>query len=223
MAKASSETGPSARPGRWLSRTMALALVALIVAACGALGATPAPTPTPSPTPTPVVQPDAKSVLAACGGKAVPGTDVYDGSTHPLVVVEGGAISEDSYPINGKYLDGQWSSPLQIVICADPHHWVRIKDCGTVTRVWSLGNVGKISERGRLYLVQDTQQVRVILAQTGKTLVTKMFYGAKWTCERAQNSTEGANQGPPWSVGQPLADDGQIARYADSVVGEMEG
>jgi hypothetical protein len=203
---------------RWRAWPAVLALVAVFVAACAGPATAPTNPPTPDPTPTPLAGPTVDQLVAACGGKAVPGADAYGGDMHPLVVVEGGAISSEDYVMNLDYVQGNLPSPIQLVICVDRNKFQKVKDCGTVMRTWSFlagGAGGTISTREGLVLWQDTQPVRVVLAKTGKTLSKQTLLGERLTC--ANSTYLKGEMGNDYVYGTTVHDDGKVELFAYSV------
>jgi hypothetical protein len=211
-------------------------LVTAVLATCSGSPApsfaTPAPVPTvrPSPTPTPTPPPTPEDELAAaCDGTPVPWAAPYTGKVHPLVVVDTdalyriekvtkreaqpGEIVSKYYPINKKWINGQWTGPMiQLVIC-DPgdESTVRAGSCGKYTRQ-SDGRVGKLIRR------YWTKKVRVVVAATARTLQTKTVSGTVPKCPGTYSSAFGDLSGkPPWFIEGPEVTDEQISKFASTV------
>jgi hypothetical protein len=170
---------------------------------------TPPPTPTPVPTPTPE-----EALVAACDGTAVPWAGPYAGKVHPLVVVDTEGLSA-SYAINKKWRDDTWSSPIQLIVCAPDgtDDSVKVGSCGRWKRqsdgVW-----------GELVQYRYKSTIRVVIAETGKTLQRKALYGSVPPCGNApedQYSIPDMNEKPPWHLYGVEVTPSQVQKYATAV------
>ena len=167
--------------------------------------------PTPQPTPTPIDE--QQQLVAACYGTPVPGAAPYAGKVHPLVVAgPWGGDQWDWIPdiidINQRWRDGEWTSAMiQLVICPGKDDTVRGRSCGTYKR--SDGVTGELSQ------VKVKQPIRVVIAETGRTLQTKALYGAIDDCPSTKTITYGT--APPWFFQGDDVTPEQIDRYATAV------
>ena len=183
---------------------------------------TEAPTkaPTPVPTATPIPAATSAEITAACEGKPIPEADPYTGTLHPLVAVyyqadgdigwklAGEEFAYDIYDINHKWLNDEWLSPIQLVVCVGAPAPVKTNTCGTYKRT-----DGKI---GTLMAFRSVVTVRVVVAATGKTLQSKTFNGKSPGCPQ-HVTTDDLKDNPPWHlIGDPPADS-VINDYAVSV------
>jgi hypothetical protein len=170
---------------------------------------TPTPTLTPTPTPTLTPTPDpGDELIGACFGKPVPWASPYGGKVHPLVVAgpRGGWNWLPNFDINQKWRDGEWtSSMIQLVLCpenAEPKE----ASCGTY----------KIVEEvtGELIQLRDAVTIRVVAAQTGKTLQSTTLY-AEIGCPASFGVPLLGD--PPWTFSGDPVTFAQIDEYATAV------
>ena len=171
-----------------------------------------APTPTAAPTPLPTPDPETE-LVGACYGEPVAWAAPYAGNVHPLVIAgphgKAGVWSWlPDYDINGKWRDGEWASPaIQLIVCPEPAKPKPGGSCGTYTMVEGV--------TGELLRLRDAVKVRVVVAQTGKTLQTTTLVGPKTKCPASTGMVVGA--APPWSfLGDNVSLD-QIDEYAAKV------
>ncbi len=179
-------------------------------AECGS-DATTTPTPQPTPKPTP---PPEEALVAACDGTPVSWAAPYAGKVHPLVVVDSEGFSS-SYAINKKWRDEKWTSPIQLVVCVPDgtEDSVKVGSCGRWKRqsdgVW-----------GELVQYRYKSTIRVVIAETGKTLQRKALYGSVPPCGNApedQYSIPDMNEKPPWHLYGVEVTPSQVQKYATEV------
>jgi len=172
-----------------------------------------APTPTPQPTPKPTPPPE-EALVAACDGEPVSWAAPYAGKVHPLVVVDPEGFSA-SYAINKKWRDEKWTSPIQLVVCVPDgtEDSVKVGSCGRWKRqsdgVW-----------GELIKYRYKSTIRVVIAETGKTLQRKALYGSVPPCGNApqdQYSIPDMNEKPPWHLYGVEVTPSQVQKYATEV------
>jgi hypothetical protein len=90
--------------------------------------------------------------------------------------------------INGKWRDGEWASPMiQLVVCPEPAKPKPGGSYGTYTRDDGV--------RGELTRLLDALKVRVVVAQTGKTLQSTTLLGPRTKCPASQGV--GVGVAPP--------------------------
>jgi hypothetical protein len=166
-------------------------------------------TPTPEPTPAPE-----EALVAACNGTPIPWAAPYAGKVHPVVVVDPEGLSS-SYAINEKWRDAKWTSPIQLVVCVPDgtEASVKVGSCGRWKRqsdgVW-----------GELIQFRYKSTVRVVIAETGKTLQRKALYGSVPPCGDApqdQWSIPDMSKDPPWHLFGVQVTPAQINSYATTV------
>lgn len=176
--------------------------------------------PTVAPTPTPVPLPTDDELIAACAaGTPIPEAAAYTGAVHPLVVVwasdennqwipdiSGDTSGGLSYDIDSKWLDGSWPGPIQLVVCVGLDQNVKLDSCGTYQRQ-SNGVTGSVIR----YKIGEL--VRIVVAATGKTLMSKTFYGTLPTCA-SEFDTPMMSGDPPWELDGDYPDIGAINTYA---------
>jgi hypothetical protein len=174
---------------------------------------------TATPRPTPI--PDSE-LAGACAGTPTPAAAPYGGTVHPLVVIEtNGGISQYAYAINNKWFllrdmnspgdsdwySQPWPSPIQLVLCAGDEQAAEDGSCGQYQQEGT-GQVGEVVR------YRYAKTVQVIVALTGKLLVSKVFYGSSVSCDSGWHS-EDVN--PPWRIYGGHVDSGAINTYATSV------
>jgi hypothetical protein len=170
---------------------------------------TPTPTPKPTPTPGPTPIPE-EELAAACNGTPVPWAAPYAGKVHPLVVAGWGFDPiPDIYAINLKWLDGIWTSPIQLVLCPGSGRTVEnVGSCGTY-------RICPDCTKGKLIRQRIKERIRVVVAKTGKTLQSKTLYGAVDDCPTTYAITLGDD--PPWYIRGNDVTYAQISKYATAV------
>lgn len=175
----------------------------------------PSPEPTATATPEPTPTPDpADELAAACEGTPVPWAAPYAGKLHPLVVVDTEGITA-SYAINKKWRNGTWTSPIQLVVCVpDPTAAsVKVGSCGRWQR--QSDDVG-----GELLQYRYRSTIRVVVAETGKTLQKKVLNGSIPPCGDApedQWSIPDMGEDPPWHLFGVEVTPAQVNTYATTV------
>jgi hypothetical protein len=188
--------------------------VLLIALSCAAdPSCSPKPTPTPTPTPKPTPLPE-EALVAACDGEPVSWAAPYAGKVHPLVVVDTEGFSA-SYAINNNWRDNKWTSPVQLVVCVPDgtEASVKVGSCGRWKRqgdgVW-----------GELVQYRYKSTIRMVIAETGKTLQRKALYGSVPPCGNApqdQYSIPDMNEKPPWHLYGVEVTPAQVNKYATAV------
>jgi hypothetical protein len=168
-----------------------------------------APTPTPEPTPAPE-----EALVAACDGTPIPWAAPYAGKVHPVVVVDPEGFSA-SYSINEKWRDAKWTSPVQLVVCVPDgtEASAQVGSCGR----WKRQSDGMW---GELIQYRYKSTIRVVVAETGKTLQRKALYGSVPPCGDApedQWSISNMNEDPPWQLFGVEVTPAQISSYATAV------
>jgi hypothetical protein len=172
----------------------------LWLSGCSAGTPTPA-TPTAPPT-TSIVTSDpslsySQQLVMACAGKAVPDAAPYSGSLHPaLLVVEGipqRADESKSYfateSQRAAWLRAEWTSPLQLVVCADPQQRMLIQNCGGYAN-----SFGQTFDVKRYRLVTP---VKVVEASTGLVRSTSEVHGTDPEICQGQEASYDKVGGPP--------------------------
>ena len=166
--------------------------------------------PTPTVTPRPV--PTEDDLVAACYGTPVPGAAPYAGKVHPVVVVYISGVF-DAYAINKKWLDGKWTSPIQLVVCAPSgdEARVRVGSCGRWTRTDGV--------KGELVRYRYKARIRVVVAATGKTLQSKTLLGSVPPCggSKSKYSSLDLSVKPPWKIFGFEVTDKAVNKYATAV------
>ncbi len=185
-------------------------IAGVVLAGCGGASSptstprhiTPRPEPTPTPEPSPwssgwpeggldenwdVLRDLQGELFDACyAASPVPGAAPYAGKVHPLVVVDMDnawlaydvAINED-FRSNG----WPWPSPIQLVVCA--HHDEKVVgSCGLYKT--------EDGEVGEVVRYQDKVTFRVVVAETGKDLQTKVISSPAPKCPGTKFWTTGA-------------------------------
>ena len=195
----------------FVGKTASGVLVAWTVE-CGS-DATTTPTPTPTATTVPTPLPE-DALVAACDGEPVPWAAPYAGKVHPLVVVDPEGLSTP-YAINKKWRDEKWTSPIQLVVCVPDgtEASVKVGSCGRWKRqsdgVW-----------GELVKYRYKSTIRVVIAETGKTLQRKALFGSVPPCGNApqdQYSIPDMNEKPPWHLYGVEVTPAQVNKYATAV------
>jgi hypothetical protein len=142
-------------------------------------------------------------------GTPVPGSAPYAGTVHPLVVMDmDNAWLAYDVDINADFRESgwPWPGPIQLVVCADHlQDAKKIGSCGFYTT-----EDGKV---GEIIRYQDGVSVRVVRADTGKTLQTKVLLGSVPKCPGAKLWVTG-NWG--WTLTDKVTP-GQIDEYATAV------
>lgn len=171
---------------------------------------TSAPTPTPEPTATPDPE---EELVAACYGTPVPWAAPYAGKTHPLVVVDAGLDGIFmSSAINKKWRDSKWTSPIQLVVCAPDATKVSVK-VGSCGRHWKRTD-GVV---GELLRYRYKSKIRVVVAETGKTLQSKTLLGSVPICGGGKYSSLDLDVKPPWKKYGLAVTAKQVNKYATAV------
>jgi hypothetical protein len=219
----------ASRSRRW--KLLACAIAGVVLAACSG-GSSPSGTPrpiTPRPEPTPTPEPSPWSsgwpeggldqnwevlrdlqgeLFSACyDGTPVPGAAPYGGKVHPLVVVDmnNGWLAYDVEVNEGFRVGGwPWPTPIQLVVCAR-HDEKVVGSCGLFKT--EDGEVGEVVRS------QDKVTFRVVVAETGKTLQTKVLSSPAPKCPGTKFWTTG-NWG--WTLTNPVSVE-QIDKYAMAV------
>jgi hypothetical protein len=161
----------------------------------------------PTPTPLPTFPPWYYLNGACDNGNPVPWAADYAGKVHPLVVTEGTQIkTAGDVDINSKWYDNSWPGPIQLVVCLDGEKAVMVDTCGSYTRE-SDGVVGELDR------YRWVQVIRVVVAETGKTLQSETLYGNTPACSESAL----VGDGPPWKEYGSHVSGEAINQYATSV------
>ena len=191
----------------------AVSVVVAIAAGCGHAETSSAV----SPAPTSDREAAREELIAACDGTPVPWAAPYAGEVHPLVVVQNCPTLDvrpclgDSPAINQKFWQGEWTSPIQLVVCAGPASLVFGTSCGR----YSIGG-----RTGEIIHQKQRHAVRVIVAKTGELLTSANIDGSVWECPEKTKEVWTFMEGdplegdPPWVYGGPPVPDAQINDYA---------
>jgi len=181
-----------------MATRLAVALVVMVLAGCSGTPppsvapatprSTPRPTPTPGPSPWSSGWPlhgydasavDAESALrAACSdGTPVPGAAPYAGKVHPLIVVDQQG-HWSGFDINQEFPWSPWSwpSPIQLLVCVPANDEKQVGSCGSYKN--EAGEVGEVLR------YKDSVTVRVVVAETGKTLQKKVLANPAPKCPK---------------------------------------
>jgi hypothetical protein len=171
------------------------------------------PTPKPKVTPNPITEGALKEV---CKGTPVPAADPYGGTVHPLVLVTAMPAAgmwdlyKTLFDIDAKWYDNEWPGPIQLVVCVGYSQLVKVDSCGTYTRQSD-------GARGQMIRYKRSSTVRVVVAQTGKDLQSKVFYGPVPACAKTLSNVDNPDGAPPWKISGYDADSGAINAWAVSV------
>jgi len=120
-----------------------------------------------------------------------------------------------SYAINKKWRDDKWASPIQLVVCVPDgtEASVKVGSCGRWKRqgdgVW-----------GELVQYRYKSTIRMVIAETGKTLQRKALFGSVPPCGNApqdQYSIPDMNEKPPWHLYGVEVTPAQVNKYATAV------
>ena len=217
------------RSRRW--KLLACAIAGVMLAACsggsspsGAPRITPPPEPTPTPEQSPwssgwpkggldenweVLREIEGELWSACyDGTPVPGAAPYGGKVHPLVVVDtNNAWLAYDVEINEGFRVGgwPWPTPIQLVVCAR-HDEKVIGSCGLYKT--------KDGEVGEVLRSRDKVTFRVVVAETGETLQTKVVSAPAPRCPNKLWAWTPADRG--WTLTNPVSVE-QIDKYATAV------
>jgi hypothetical protein len=163
-----------------------------------------------------VPTPTSEELAAACLGERVSWAAPYAGKVHPLVIVsedsDGSYSIDPALGINKNWRDGKWKSPIQLVVCApDPQTAsVRVGSCG---RHWKRTD-GVV---GELLRYRYKSRVRVVVAQTARTLQSTTLYGSAPTCSGGKYSSLDLGVDPPWRKYGLAVTAAQVNKYATTV------